>query len=264
MKKLLSIILAALMMLSIGTVAYAHENVDNTFDNYTPQPGQTAPDNWYDPFCYDDNGHILATCFPTQDTTYYCKQAKKIYTNSAQPVPGTYGKYYRPYEIKDDTAEYGVSEYCPYCGVVSNLSLGVVNNSNADYTITHTPINDVYYGKNCEKCGVFFADKYDIRENALGCGACLLANYDLTHLYRFIPKSYEEAEFSFIFTESEYKFGDGQDGYLEDLGVNSFGYYEGWNPGSSDEPAELTFWDKIVQFFVSIGDFFVKLFTWSW
>ena len=56
---------------------------------------------------------------------------------------------------------------------------------------------------------------------------------------------------------------DGKDGYIEDVGSNRVGYL-GWNPGSSEEPTELTFWQKIVQFFVSIGEFFVKLFTWSW
>lgn len=263
MKKLLSIILAALMMFTIGTVAFAHENVDNTFDNYTPQPGQEAPDNWYDPFCYDDEGLIVAECFPYKNCTYYCKASGKIYTNSAQPVPGSDGKYYAPYEFKDDTAEYGVSEYCPYCGIVNNLYRGVKNNSNTDYSLTHTVINDVYYGATCHNCGEFPVSRLDVRYDFFGCTDCW-RGFNPDKFYRFIPKAYEEAEFAHIFTESEHKFGEGQDGYIEDVGTNSSGYYVGWNPGSSDEPAELTFWDKIVQFFVSIGDFFVKLFTWSW
>jgi hypothetical protein len=89
----------------------------------------------------------------------------------------------------------------------------------------------------------------------------MLENYNLEHLYRFIPKAYEDAEFSFIFSESEHKFGEGQDGYLEDLGVNSRGYYEGWNPGSSDEPTVLNWWQKIVQFFTDIALWFAELFS---
>lgn len=268
MKKFLSIILAIVTMFSIGTMAFAHENVDNTFDNFTPGPGIQAPDNWYDPYCYDEDGCVKATCFAIEDGTYYCKQYKKIYTNQAQAIPNS-NKYFCPYEIVDENSKYGVSEYCPYCGIISNLSIGVnTNNGQPDYTKTHTVINDVYFGKECENCGEYFASKYDNRRVTLGCGGCLMGNYDLSKLYRFIPKSYEDAEFAHIFNDSEHKFGDGKDGYLEDLGTNSFGYYVGWDnpadnpvPEEPEEPTELTFWQKIVQFFTNIGLWFASLFS---
>lgn len=263
MKKFLSIILALVTMFCIGTTAFAYENVDNTFDNFTPGSGLAAPDNWYDPFCYDADGTIRMDCFAAENCTYYCKEARKIYTNFLRPTADSSSSYF-PYTLADSSSEYGVSEYCPYCGQTSNLSMGLPNNNGQpDYTKTHTAINEVYFGTTCESCGLFPVDRFNPNTGFLGCTNCYHGNYSDKY-YRFIPKAYETAEFYHIFSESEYKFGDGQDGYIEDVGVNNIGLYLGWNPGSSEEPAELTFWEKIVQFFVSIGDFFVKLFTWSW
>lgn len=259
MKKFLSVILALVTMFSIGTMAFAHENVDNTFDNFTPGPGVQAPDNWYDPYCYDADGLIVTDCFSAKYCTYYCKEAKKIYTNYSQTVPGGTGSYI-PYLITDETAEYGHSEYCPYCGRISDIIVGLQNNNNQpDYSKTHIVINDVYYGYTCKNCGLFPVGRVMSSNGIFGCTNCWIGN-EPEKIYRFIPKAYETAEFAHIFNESEHKFGDGQDGYIEDVGQCEYGYL-GWNPGSSDEPAELTFWQKIVKFFTDIGIWFANLFS---
>lgn len=266
MKKFLSIILALVTMFCIGTTAFAHENVDNTFDNFTPGPGVQAPDNWYDPYCYDTDGTILAYIFPYENCTYYCTKHQKLYTNAIQKIEGE-DRYYKPYETLINHPDYKKGEYCPYCGDIK-----FPNSSFAG----HTAINEVYYGTHCNNCGAFPVNRLDGRN--LSCNTCTncFNTIKTDNYYRFIPKSYETAEFTHIFNESEHKFGNGKDGYVEDLKTNSFGYFVDWdNPANNDtnlevpntpnnseeEPVELTFWQKIANFFTNIGIWFANIFT---
>lgn len=86
MKKFMSAILAVIMMFSIAMPVFAAEettkNVDNTFDNFEPAPGKKAPDNWYDPYCYEADGRINKYCLNQGGDEYtvnamYCPEAKK-------------------------------------------------------------------------------------------------------------------------------------------------------------------------------------------
>ena len=88
MKKFLSIVLAVITAISLALPAFAAEettkNVDNTFDNFEPAPGTKAPDNWYDPYCYEADGRINKYCLNKGDyltgAAYYCPEYKKIFT----------------------------------------------------------------------------------------------------------------------------------------------------------------------------------------
>lgn len=277
MKKFLSIILALVTMFCIGTTAFAYENVDNTFDNFTPGPGVQAPDNWYDPYCYDADGTIRMDCFSAEDCTYYCHKYKKIYTNYSQIIPGV-SSFFNPYCFTLSSAKYGTAEYCPYCGETNDLYFGLENLPKSDFQTKHTVINDVYFAAVCDSCGNCIIKRYDKHMTSFGCTNCYYGNNPTT-FYRFIPDSYKNAEFTFIFSESAHKYGDGIDRSLNELKLNKDGYYEGWHPNNNssdsnlnpdspeipdEEPTELTFWQQIVQFFQNIANFFVKFFTWSW
>ena len=154
MKKLLSIILAALMMLSIGTVAYAHENVDNTFDNYTPKAGEVAPDNWYDPYSYDHEGLILANSLVGGGdyTALYCQRHKKIWQIGS--VETENGFTYQPYTtlisvfVENEGYVDCPVHYCPYCGEAQN-------GKDASFYDNHRYIPAVIYGAFCSDCGGF-------------------------------------------------------------------------------------------------------------
>ena len=62
----MSAILAVIMMVSVMVPVFAAEettkSVDNTFDNFEPAPEKKAPDNWYDPYCYEADGRINKYC----------------------------------------------------------------------------------------------------------------------------------------------------------------------------------------------------------
>lgn len=267
------------MMLSIGTVAYAHENVDNTFDNYTPQPGQEAPDNWYDPYSYDSEGLILPNSLDggcgITSAALYCKTHKKIFQNNCVFIGDSKVGFY-PYQtlLPAVTGEgenvFIDVDYCPYCGLTEAISdenhINKVN-SNLEFQNNHMHLSSIGYGAFCPDCGEFDCLYLNsvIRElpNERYCSNCS-EFYICDKNYRFVAKDDLNSEAAHIYSDSAHLYGDGVDGVIEDLVLNEIGIAVGWNPGSSDEPAELTFWDKIVQFFVSIGDFFVKLFTWSW
>lgn len=267
MKKLLSIILAALMMLSIGTVAYAHENVDNTFDNYTPQPGQEAPDNWYDPCCYDEAGLLRPFCLRyAENNAFYCKEHKKIFTRISQSVPGT-DSFYNPYQTMIECDPYilgGVeytevaTSYCPYCGDIE------IGDKTDNFYASHLIVDGVIYGIYCPSCGGFEGGRFSSFDNNT-CRHCQ-HYYKPDKYYRFVPQDNLDSEFSFIFEETEHLYGDGTDHSTEELVRDGLGFIIDWDRNNTDneEPAELTCWEKFVQFFVSIGNFFVKLFTWSW
>lgn len=265
MKKFLSLVLAALMMLSIGTVAFAHENVDNTFDNYTPKAGEVAPDNWYDPFCYDADGHILPAIMPYYEISavaVFCRVHNKVFTVAAQPLPNS-DRYYYPYEtekfIDPNNQDLGTfpTNYCPYCGDIAD---GLVGSS---YTKTHTGISGVYYGYYCAGCNGFNAgSRKEALDSKQHCRHCY-ETYPVDKFYRFVPKEYlNDPAISVIFTETAEDFGDGKDLYAEDLVFNDMGFCTGYKEGKSDYE-ELSFWEKIVLFFKSIGEWFKNLFTFN-
>ncbi len=87
MKKALSVILAIITMFSIAIPAFAVDenvkDVDNTFDNFEPAPGKKAPDNWYDPYCYEADGRINKYCLSVAngfEDARFCPTYKKIFT----------------------------------------------------------------------------------------------------------------------------------------------------------------------------------------
>ena len=260
MKKFLSLILAALMMLSIGTVAFAHENVDNTFDNYTPKLGETAPNNWYDPFSYDSEGHMLPVIgLREANFCLNCKKLSVVYTK----IEGS-DKYYHPYESEVVLADgsTAIRPYCPYCGLAFSVKTSTPNTC---YTIGNdwSGFGDIYYGTICTLCGKKNAS--DNENFALNkeqtCRHCW-GHYEADKFYRLVPQEALESEMGYLFEETEANFGDGKDGLVESIKFDNTGYVIDWEIG--DDYHEPTFWEKFVQFFVSIGDFFVKLFTWSW
>lgn len=256
MKKLLSVLLTALMILGITPMAFAKENVDNTFDNYLPAPYQKAPDNWYDPYCYDENGMVTTEALSGRgNVAIYCQETGKIFTQKHVCVD-TNGKTFNPYRAFLPEYEY-VSSYCPYCGGVNSI----MHN--------HENVEAVAYGCFCPKCGKFSAN-YNYNEyNKTGLDKHYCNNYDCQYLYdpvidnlvvyRFITEEQRTADYAHIFKDSEFMYGEGQDGRYEDLVPDAMNGFCGWNPGMWQP--KKTFFQKIADFFESIGNAFSKFFT---
>lgn len=318
MKKFMSAILAVIMMFSLALPAFAAEettkSVDNTFDNFEPAPGKKAPDNWYDPYCYEADGRINKYCLNVgynSAAAYYCPEYKRIFTvasmgRTINPDVNRGFTTYDPYEVFCTNfpiePETGTTEiryidfsqwYCPYCG---KYSIAPYENdaqykAEAAYS-SHIGINNVVYGYQCSECEVFHAednlanDAYNInplefKNNFFNSfsGCSHKANVNEVKLYRFLNKEQRNAEYSFIFTETEKDFGDGKDGHVEDLKMNSSGAYESWEspdnpnykpnedkPGEDkpgdEKPAKKTFKDKLIDFFNKIAAFFAKIGAW--
>lgn len=299
MKKFMSAILAVIMMLSIAMPVFAAEettkSVDNTFDNFEPAPGKKAPDNWYDPYCYEADGRINKYCLNHGGDEYtvnamYCPEAKKIFTvlNMGRTVINGKIRKFCPYDtLCSQWPTYEIIEghltgniiykditqwYCPYCGkyeIASYVDDDVDRTESAIYT--HQKVAPVVYGFHCDKCDTFvansgFADnRYDtpfkfITECKVLFGDCNdVTDINNVKLYRFLTDAQREADYSFIFTETEKDFGDGKDGNVSDLKTNKAGYYNDWD--SPDNPYQkLTFWQKIVKFFAKIALWFKNLF----
>lgn len=299
MKKFMSAILAVIMMFSIAMPVFAAEettkNVDNTFDNFEPAPGKKAPDNWYDPYCYEADGRINKYCLNQGGDEYttnamYCPEAKKIFTvlNMGRTVINGKIRKFCPYDtLCSQWPTYEIIEghltgniiykditqwYCPYCGkyeIASYVDDDVDRTESAIYT--HQKVAPVVYGFHCDKCDTFvansgFADnRYDtpfkfITECKVLFGDCNdVTDINNVKLYRFLTDAQREADYSFIFTETEKDFGDGKDGNVSDLKTNKAGYYNDWD--SPDNPYQkLTFWQKIAKFFAKIALWFKNLF----
>ena len=293
MKKFLSVVLSLIMMLGIAVPAFAAENVetvkvDNTFDNFEPAPGKAAPDNWYDPYCYESDGRINKYCLNQGGDEYttnamYCPESKKIFTvlNMGRFVTNGKIRKFCPYnilcsqwpmyEIVDGnlTGEIVCQDvtqwYCPYCGKYRTASYVDSEIDRAESAIyTHIAISPVVYGFHCDKCDTFvgdsgFADnRFDtpfrfIAEYKNAFGDCKdVTDVNSVKLYRFLNNEQRTAEYSFIFTETEKDFGDGKDGNVKDLRTDDCGNYNRWD--SPDNPyRKPTLWQRIVDFFVKIA-----------
>lgn len=284
------------MMFSIAMPVFAAEettkSVDNTFDNFEPAPGKKAPDNWYDPYCYEADGRINKYCLNVGSyyggIAIYCPETKKIFTivnmgRMSNPNNNKGFSCYNPYDAY--CPEFESSQwYCPYCGkyrvALCDENLPEFKTESAYYT--HPEILSVVYGYQCGECEVFHAednlanDPYNINpfefernffNSFSGCSH--KANVNEVKLYRFLNKEQRNAEYSFIFTETEKDFGDGKDGRVEDLKMNSSGAYESWespdNPNykpEEEKPEKKTFKDKLMDFFNKIAAFFAKIGAW--
>lgn len=320
MKKFMSAILAVIMMFSIAMPVLAAEettkNVDNTFDNFEPAPGKKAPDNWFDPYCYEADGRINKYCLNVgyQSAAIYCPEAKKIFTTADMgrtPNPNINRGFesYAPYEVfcsnfpsqcwNNEKQQYEIAcvdftqWYCPYCGKYQTAPYeNEVQNKAESAGYSHKIVPNVIYGYQCSECEVFHAednlanDAYNInplefKNNFFNSfsGCSHKANVNEVKLYRFLNKEQRNAEYSFIFTETEKDFGDGKDGRVEDLKMNSSGAYESWespdNPNyktdedkpnedkpGDEKPAKKTFKDKLIDFFNKIAAFFAKIGAW--
>lgn len=255
MKKLLSVLLTALMILGITPMAFAKENVDNTFDNYLPAPYQKAPDNWYDPYCYDENGIITLEALSGRgDAVVYCQKEGKAFT-IRQLLQDADGKKFRPYCTF--ISEFGeVAGYCPYCGDAGTM-------------LEHEYVKAVVYGCFCPKCDKFSANYNFNKFNKTGLDKHYCNNYDCQYLYdpvidnlvvyRFITEEQRTADYAHIFKDSEFMYGEGQDGRYEDLCADVMNGFCGWNPGMWQP--KKTFFQKIADFFESIGNAFSKFFA---
>lgn len=295
MKKFMSAILAVIMMFSIAMPVFAAEettkSVDNTFDNFEPAPGKKAPDNWYDPYCYEADGRINKYCLNQGGDEYtvnamYCPEAKKIFTvlNMGRTVINGKIRKSCPYDVfctgwkimnyYDKTIEVTdiTQWYCPYCGKYESASY-TNEKEFAEHSaiMNHQKISPVVYGFHCEKCNAFVGDsgfaenRFDtpfkfITEYKNAFGQCKdVTDINTVKLYRFLNDEQKNAEYSFIFTETEKDFGDGKDGNVRDLKTDKNGYYNEWD--SPDNPYQkLTFWQKIAKFFAKIALWFKNLF----
>lgn len=295
MKKFMSAILAVIMMFSIAMPVFAAEettkNVDNTFDNFEPAPGKKAPDNWYDPYCYEADGRINKYCLNQGGDKYttnamYCPEAKKIFTvlNMGRTVINGKIRKFCPYDVfcsdwmimnyYDKTIEVTdiTQWYCPYCGKYESASY-TNEKEFAEHSaiMNHRKISPVVYGFHCDKCNTFVGDsgfaenRFDtpfkfITEYKNAFGQCKdVTDINTVKLYRFLTDEQKNSEYSFIFAETEKDFGDGKDGNVSDLKTDKNGYYNEWD--SPDNPYQkLTFWQKIAKFFAKIALWFKNLF----
>lgn len=191
MKKLVSLMLAVIMAIGISVPAFAEGtdvvNVDNTFDNFTPGPGKQAPDNWYDPYCYEEDGRINPYCLnriggEISNIAMYCPEYKRIFTitNMGRIQSGDKVRSFNPYnvfcsnwsfnvEIWDKeawkpTGEYEIVQkdttqwYCPYCGKYECASYTNEEEYREQSAIySHTGIKAIAYGFHCDICGSFVA-----------------------------------------------------------------------------------------------------------
>ncbi len=264
MKKALSVILAIITMFSIAIPAFAVDenvkDVDNTFDNFEPAPGKKAPDNWYDPYCYEADGKMNVQAL-TVGQAYYCKDYNRIFTRArvGKTIEGyTFYPYLAMGEISDNEGNVEITEleYCPYCGKFYNY--------NNDFVSKHEIVGGVMLGWFCSSCNGFNARNYlysvDTGLNReLYCYHCESYCEAPTKFYRFLSEEQRNADYSFIFTETENQYGDGEDGRVEDIKFSRGGFAKDWD--SEDNPYQkLTFWQKIARFFAEIALWFKNLF----
>lgn len=297
MKKLVSLMLAVIMAIGISVPAFAEGadviDVDNTFDNFTPGPGKQAPDNWYDPYCYEEDGRINPYCLnriggEISNIAMYCPEYKRIFTitNMGRIQSGDKVRSFNPYDVfcpnwhildvYGDIVETDETQwYCPYCGkytLADYTNEDEYREQSAIYS--HTGIKAIAYGFHCDICGSFVASdcfaNNDYNPNVFQFPTEYYAPFSDCHdtidintvkLYRFLSEEHRNSDYSFIFAETEADFGDGKDGRVEDLRRNDSGLYNEWE--SEDNPyyeKKLSFWEKIAAFFNNIAKFFNSIF----
>lgn len=297
MKKLVSLMLAVIMAIGISVPAFAEGaetvDVDNTFDNFTPGPGKQAPDNWYDPYCYEEDGRINPYCLNRGGdfgaVAVYCPEYKRVFTVTDMGRTQVDGraKAYKPYyvycpdwhilDVYGNVVETDETQwYCPYCGKYKYMNY---TNEEEDRVqsaaYSHDGIESIAYGYHCEKCDTFVASHLfannDYEPNVFQFDTSYYSNFsscqdrtdvNTVKLYRFLREEHRNSEYSFIFTETEADFGDGKDGRVEDLKKDKAGVYVEWE--SEDNPyyeKKLTFWEKMAAFFNNIAKFFNSIFN---
>lgn len=173
MKKFMSAILAVIMMFSIAMPVFAAEetakNVDNTFDNFEPAPGKKAPDNWYDPYCYEADGRINKYCLNKGDyltgAAYYCPEYKKIFTITSMGRKVIKAHFE---EIKNEdgtTSTYYYPErtlrYSPYDIFLGTWTILLSAGQSSEKKITYDDYSDWY----CPYCGNYSYVNYIGQEN---------------------------------------------------------------------------------------------------
>lgn len=221
MKKILSVLLAVILVFGLVTVGFAYENVDNTFDSFTPEIGKAAPENWYDPCCYDEEGLLRREALSGGNLEHslalYCRKNKKIFTTSVIGAITKNGIFYDPYSYKipSETSYSGFIDlsYCPYCGEKEESD---------NFSSAHIEVLSVAYGADCPSCGlhnISYNSFVSIREAENGKAYCIdcKKTYRPDKFTRYIPKAMLSSEYSFIFAETAYKYGDGKDMTADDL-----------------------------------------------
>ena len=173
MKKALSVILAIITMFSIAVPVFAADetvkDVDNTFDNYEPASGQKAPDNWYDPYCYEADGRINKYCLHVANdfgVARYCPIYKKIFTTCTlgrKTIPAHYENevlnpdgsityYYYPERTVD---------FNPYYETVTNWTIAFDSDLEKKVGTTYEDCTCWY----CPYCGVKEFENYTGQDN---------------------------------------------------------------------------------------------------
>lgn len=270
MKKFMSVLIAVIMMLGIAMPAFAAsetevKNVDNTFDNFTPGIDKRAPENWYDPYCYESDGTMKTQALTVSriSCAYYCKEYKRIYTHARlgiTPEGYTYYPYLADGEIPGpEGMVITTSDYCPYCGVFENFD--------GRFKSNHKLIDGVLIGWFCSECNGFntrygMYDKYGDRGLYIPV-SCMHCNHYETpeKLYRFITDEQRSAEFSNLFTETEYQYGDGKDGRVEDIKFDRDGFAKYWSSPDNPISGRLSFWQKIAVYIKDILNIIINRFS---
>lgn len=224
MKRFLAVLLAVITVFSLSAFAFAYENVDNTFDSFTPAIGKVAPANWYDPCCYDGEGLLRIEALSGGNLNHplalYCKENRKIFTTSVIGAITKNGVFYDPYSYKvpSQTSQSGFLDlsFCPYCGAKEEAD------SSGSFGSTHIKVYSVAYGANCPTCGlhnISYDSFVSTREENNGKTFCLKCKkiYRPEKFTRYISKEMQRSEYSFIFTETAHKYGNGKDCLADDL-----------------------------------------------
>lgn len=229
MKKTLCILLALICALGTSVPALAAEAV------YNPK------------FC-DENGDLLfcvnisgaCYCKTYNAISYLCNDQGEIYCR------------------------------CENCGLnaYTNEHFAI----NDEFMANHVSFGDsIYYGFFCPKCHKFTAAQGFRRKNGdlvLKCandGCYSLSEWNENiRIYRFVHDFVAEKHYSFIDNTAD-MYGFGKDYDIDELDNYTLGGFLKWKghrtePDSPSDDFEFSFWEKLVNFFKSIAEWFINLF----